>query len=328
MELLRETSSLVSPSSLRATGSAQATSSGSAGPYRARAYERAIEAVRGLEGPSGSSIAPTARRRAGDFTAEDAAALYRAGKIGKSIRATFLEFVQTGYVTGYAQAKRVVRARRELGAISGVGPTTVNRWIGAGIMSRGSLRRAVRAGTVRLTHAQKLGLKYHRDLARRIPRVEVARIGDEVTTAALSLDRKCTVEIAGSYRRGNADSGDVDILISSARFRLERLIDALPRDKVVAVVMSGSTRLTFLFRSAKYVRQVDILLTKPSSAGAALLYLTGSGPFNERMRGQAKALGLRLNQLGLFRSQRCVAGRTEREVFAALGTPYLEPWDR
>jgi DNA polymerase/3'-5' exonuclease PolX len=42
----------------------------------------------------------------------------------------------------------------------------------------------------------------------------------------------------------------------------------------------------------------------------------------------AKRKGLKLNNNGLFNKGKRIAGKTEREIYAALKRPYKEPWNR
>jgi DNA polymerase (family 10) len=46
------------------------------------------------------------------------------------------------------------------------------------------------------------------------------------------------------------------------------------------------------------------------------------------LRRLALAQGLRLNEYGLFRGEKRIAGKTEEEVYAALSLPYLRPEER
>jgi DNA polymerase (family 10) len=59
--------------------------------------------------------------------------------------------------------------------------------------------------------------------------------------------------------------------------------------------------------------------------GAALHYFTGSKAHNIAVRRLAQARGLKLSEYGLFRGERRVGGRTEAEVFAAVGLPWIAP---
>jgi DNA polymerase (family 10) len=65
------------------------------------------------------------------------------------------------------------------------------------------------------------------------------------------------------------------------------------------------------------------------SFGAALQYFTGSKEHNVTMRGLAKDKGLKVNEYGVFRvkkdKEEYVCGRTEEEVYAAVGLPVFPP---
>jgi DNA polymerase (family X) len=69
----------------------------------------------------------------------------------------------------------------------------------------------------------------------------------------------------------------------------------------------------------------DLRVVPRESFGAALLYFTGSKAHNVALRGLAKGRGLKLNEYGLFRGARCLAGRTEEEVYEALGLAFVPP---
>jgi DNA polymerase (family 10) len=71
--------------------------------------------------------------------------------------------------------------------------------------------------------------------------------------------------------------------------------------------------------------QVDLRLVPAESFGAAWLYFTGSKQHNIVLRGRAKDRGLKLNEYGLFRGEKLVAGKTEKDVYAALDLPWFPP---
>ena len=75
------------------------------------------------------------------------------------------------------------------------------------------------AGKARLNRCQLLGLEHHADLCERVPREEIAQAVDQTREAMCSLLPErllegVKIEGVGSYRRGKAASGDIDILIS------------------------------------------------------------------------------------------------------------------
>lgn len=60
----------------------------------------------------------------------------------------------------------------------------------------------------------EIGVELYDDLCARIPREECRQLFEIVRDQTLSFDDKVFVEIMGSYRRGEANSGDIDILIT------------------------------------------------------------------------------------------------------------------
>jgi DNA polymerase (family 10) len=61
------------------------------------------------------------------------------------------------------------------------------------------------------------------------------------------------------------------------------------------------------------------------SYGAALNYFTGSKDHNVALREIAVKKGYKLNEYGLFKGKKRIAGRTEEEIYNALGMSYIEP---
>lgn len=54
-------------------------------------------------------------------------------------------------------------------------------------------------------------------------------------------------------------------------------------------------------------------------------YFTGSKQHNVMVRDLAKKKKLKLNEYGLFKKDKMIAGRTEEEIFEAVGLPYIPP---
>jgi DNA polymerase (family 10) len=69
----------------------------------------------------------------------------------------------------------------------------------------------------------------------------------------------------------------------------------------------------------------DLRVVAEASFGAALCYFTGSKAHNLALRRIAQARGLKLNEYGLYRGQRKLAGRTEEEIYEALGLDWIPP---
>ncbi|RCS51867.1 DNA polymerase/3'-5' exonuclease PolX [Bremerella cremea] len=134
------------------------------------------------------------------------------------------------------------------------------------------------------------------------------------------------LEIAGSYRRGKETVGDIDILVTakSPEAAMDRLGDFTELSEVIA---RGETKMSIRLENNM---QVDLRVVPAKSYGAALQYFTGSKEHNVKVRGIAKQHGLKINEYGVFRmeedgSETYIAGKTEEEVYQALGLPWFPP---
>lgn len=99
--------------------------------------------------------------------------------------------------------------------IYGVGLVRANQLYEAGARSIAQLRAEPERFS--LSASSRIGLAIYEDLLERIPRDEVAAIGEVVKAAAREVapgDDAISIEVMGSYRRGAADCGDVDLLIT------------------------------------------------------------------------------------------------------------------
>jgi len=127
--------------------------------------------------------------------------------------------------------------------------------------------------------------------------------------------------IAGSYRRMKETVGDVDFLQVS-----ERPAQAIARfvryGEVKEILAQGTTRASVVLACGL---QADLRVVPPESFGAALHYFTGSKAHNIAIRRLGLARGLKINEYGVFRGSRRIAGETEESVYAAVELPYIEP---
>ena len=162
--------------------------------------------------------------------------------------------------------------------------------------------------------------------------------------------------IGGSYRRGNIDSGDIDILITKEGADLQH-IRTLMEGTVIpelrqngflkAELATGRSRddgskwhgASALPNSSTW-RRLDLLYVPSYEMGAALIYFTGNDIFNRSVRLLASWKGMRLNQHGLYkdvmRGRRRIKitegslleGKDEKRIFEILGVPYRPPEHR
>jgi DNA polymerase (family 10) len=129
------------------------------------------------------------------------------------------------------------------------------------------------------------------------------------------------VDVAGSFRRRRETLGDVDILVASSH--APAVAEAfLGYHDVKRVLARGETKCSVILRSGL---QVDLRIVPRASYGAALHYFTGSKPHNIAVRLLGVKRHLKINEYGIFRGTRQIGGRTEEEVFKAVGLPWIPP---
>lgn len=129
------------------------------------------------------------------------------------------------------------------------------------------------------------------------------------------------LEPAGSYRRCRETVGDLDLLAVAGS--ADRLMDQLASfPGIEEVLLRGETKMSV--RLASRV-QVDLRVVPADSFGAALQYFTGSKEHNVQLRSRAKRRKLKINEYGVFRGRRTIAGPSEEGVYEALGLPWIPP---
>lgn len=129
------------------------------------------------------------------------------------------------------------------------------------------------------------------------------------------------IDAAGSYRRGQETVGDLDFLVVAKDSTA--VMDHLTHYGGLAnIVARGETKMTIRLTSGV---QVDLRVVPEISFGAALQYFTGSKQHNVVLRGRAKDKGLKINEYGVFRKERMIAGRKEEDVYSSLGLPWIPP---
>ena len=130
------------------------------------------------------------------------------------------------------------------------------------------------------------------------------------------------IEAAGSYRRGTETVGDLDFLVVSRRSR--RGDGSAGGLRAAWRRSSPGARPKRAAADGAACRSICAAVPA-ESFGAALQYFTGSKAHNIVLRGLAKERGLKINEYGVFRGEKRIAGRTEEEVYAALDLPCFPP---
>lgn len=129
------------------------------------------------------------------------------------------------------------------------------------------------------------------------------------------------VSAAGSLRRRKETVGDLDILATASS--PTTVMDTLAAHPLVAQVLArGDTKQRVRLKSGL---ELDLRVVPEESYGAAMQYFTGSKEHNIVIRRRAQERGLKINEYGVFRGETSIAGRTEEEVYASVGLPWIPP---
>ncbi len=287
--------------------------------FKVRAYRRAAQRIETLE--------------------EDIEELCRKGKlrsipgIGESIASKIKELIETGRLEYLEKLKREVPEDLiKLMDIPGVGPKkALILYKKLGITTVEQLRDACKKG--RLRHLEGFGELTERNILRGIEMLERSKDRFLINVAYENGHRLVeylkknkdvlSISIAGSLRRMKETIGDIDILVSS--LNPDSIMEDFVRYPDVKIVLAkGSKKSSVILRDGI---QVDVRVVKPESFGAALQYFTGSKEHNIQIRNIAMKMGLKINEYGVFRkdTEEYIAGRTEEEVYKAVGLDYIEP---
>jgi DNA polymerase (family 10) len=129
------------------------------------------------------------------------------------------------------------------------------------------------------------------------------------------------LEVAGSFRRRKETVGDLDILATCKKG--SPIMDRFASyDDVEKILARGKTKSSVVLRSGL---QVDLRVVPQVSFGSALHYFTGSKEHNIAVRQRGVRKKLKINEYGVFKGKRRIAGKTEEGVYKQVGLPYIEP---
>lgn len=298
-----------------------------------------------------------------DFRVETPEDLNRVPRLPRgNIRERLVQILATGRMEkldALRQNPQVVSTRL-FAQVWGIGTKTAEKLYRQGYRTLADLH-----GCPELTPQQRVGLRHYDDLLQRIPRAEMTALEARVRETVHELCPGATAEAVGSYRRGKASSGDIDVLIShpdghSHHGLLPRVLASLRTQGFITDDLStGDVEARFAskthegglvgkdFGNESYMgvcrldehsphRRVDLKVYHRDCLAFALLYFTGSDHFNRSMRLFAKKKGFSLSDLGLLPATRVgkvrahvgtksVRASTEADVFSALGLRYVPP---
>ena len=291
--------------------------------FRAQAYKKAQDELLGSNTPITS-----------------AKQLERLPGIGATMLKKFDEYSKTGQLK--ALMKPEDQAWITLTGVHGIGPKKAKELISEGITTIEGLRKASTENANLLNAKQRMGLAHYEELQERIPREEIQRFEARLTEVWQSVvpknDPEAEMMIVGSYRRGAASSGDIDVIITSGNDNMDihkNFVKALQNSGVLTDLLStGKTKTLAIGKlpdSNKH-RRIDIMYSPPDEYPFAVLYFTGSRSFNIAMRNRALGMGYSLSEHGFIdtatKGKVEVPMKTEEDIFKFLGMKFKQPVER
>lgn len=265
-------------------------------PYRARAYTRAAENLLAWPDPLEALVAENRLRQVpgiGGTIADIVTDLHRSGshplldKLRQEVPGAVLEMLA---IPGL-RPEKVLKLHKELG-----------------LGSLDEFERAAKAN--RIASVKGLGPALQTKILQGIDilrkgagRRHLHRAAILLQSAEAQLRRNPDLKQiapAGDFRRGCELVSDLSLVAATAR------LDGPPE------------RLT-------PSPQLSVWLTDRERFGATLLMATGSEAHLGELRAIAAAKGMVLSADGLLRAGKLVASRSEEEVYAALGLPFIDP---
>jgi DNA polymerase (family 10) len=284
-----------------------------ANPFRVRAYRNAARTVRDHPDPLDELV------RGGEFDLTDLPS------IGGGIAAEITALVTTGTLPQRQElAAKVPAGLLDLLRMPGLGPKRVKLLHDElKVNTVADLGRALKAGKVaklpgfgpKLLEKIQAGVAGGGETPSRMRLHEAEQYARAIVEYLKAGGGIEAIEVAGSFRRRRDTIADLDIVVSCANPE-----DVMARfakfSDVTHVASRGDTRSTVRLSGGL---QVDLRVIEPDAFGAALQYFTGSQAHNIELRKIAQARKLKLNEYGVFRGAKRIAGRSEEDVYAALG---------
>jgi DNA polymerase (family 10) len=289
-------------------------------PFRIRAYRRAALNV---------EASPK------DLSALEEAEITAIPGIGKDLAGKIREFSETGRIDLHEQLKKEIPpGLLEILRVPGVGPKTAKMLFDKRrVKSLDELATLARGGKLaglpgireRTEENILKGIDAVKRGGERFPLGKVLPLARSIVERLSEAVPRGEFALAGSIRRWRETIKDIDVLAAGKAKEREAIAKAFAGlAEVEEVLEQGSTKCSVL--TSDGIR-VDLRIVEEDSFGAALQYFTGSKAHNIKLREMASRRGWKINEYGLFREAdgKRIAGRDEKEIYAALSLPWIAP---
>ena len=283
-------------------------------PFKPRAYEKAAYSVENLE-EEVFEIYKKRRLKA----VEDISG------IGISIAEKIEELIKTGHLKYHQMLKKSLPVNvSELSRVEGMGPKMILKlYKKLKIRSIKDLEKAALSG--KIAKIAGFGSKTEQKILKSIEFLKKSGgrflLGDILPLTKIiesrlkNLQSVERVAVAGSIRRMQETIGDLDILVTSNKPKeVTNFFVKMP--EVAHIYSSGPTKTMVRLKNGM---DADIRVVPDNNFEATLQYFTGDKRHNITLRALAEKKGYKLNEYGLWQGKKLVTGRTEEEIYHALG---------
>lgn len=288
--------------------------------FRARAYYRAADTIASLQ----ENVIDI-------YSRQGVNGLLEIPAVGKAIASKIEEYLKGGKIQHLEELKAKVPIDiDELYGIEGIGPKTIKMFYDKlQIKNLADLEKAATEG--KLKTLPGFTEKKEQDIFKRIEffkRGKGRLIIGEVYPLVKQIEKRLqhiagvkNAVAAGSIRRMKETIGDIDYLVAANDPK--RVIDFFVKMPEVQEILGMGQAKAFVKLASGI--DADLLVVPEESWGAALQYFTGSKEHSVQLRKIAISKGFRLNEWGVFKGDKRIAGATEEEVYKTLGLQWIPP---
>ena len=282
--------------------------------FKPYAYQKAALALEGLEDDIGEIY-----KKGGEK------AIKEIPGVGESIAQKIIEYLKTGRIKYYQDYKKKYPIdMKELTSVEGLGPKMVrDLYKILKIKNLEDLEKAAREGKIR--NLPNFGEKTEKNILQGIKFLKRTKgrflLGDilprvrEIEGNLKNLKEVEKINVCGSVRRMKETIGDVDFLVATKN--PEKVMNFFcSQPGIIKIWGKGPTKSSIRLKEGF---DIDLRVVPRKSYGSALQYFTGSKEHNIHLRKIAINKGFKLNEYGLFKGSKMVAGKTEEEIYRVLG---------
>lgn len=158
----------------------------------------------------------------------------------------------------------------------------------------------------------------------KFPIWQVEKVVSFVEQELQSIPEISRFSVAGSYRRTEEESSDVDFIIvtDAPSIVREKLLEVLP---LAATIAAGDAKLSVTLDLDEQI-DADFRFVIAEQFASAIHHFTGSKDHNVRMRQLAKSKGMKISEYGVEHEDGSVTTfESEEQFFAYFDLPFIPP---